>query len=151
MVDSFIYPGADYLYKSAALLSAQCTQERVFVTPQSPALTYLDPATRANSRVEYSIDLQKIFDCLDRLATWGAEPMPTHPVPITGIHFGIEMDDRLYRDGAFTGATAPNALWIALDDLRLEPSPVLAKVAGSLAIEPVPRLRDGARVVRRRQ
>ena len=154
MVDSFIYPGADYVYKSAAVLSAQCAQERVFVTPPSPSNTYLDPATRVNSRVEHSIDLQKTFDCLDRLATWGVEPMPTHPIPITGIHFGIEMDDRLYRDGSFTGEAAPNALWIALDDIRLETSPMVAKIAGPLpmdSMEPVPRLRDGARGGRRRQ
>ena len=139
MVDSFIYPGADYVYKSAAVLSAQCAQERVLVTPPSPSNTYLDAATRENSHIEYSIDLQRTFDCLDRLATWGAEPMPTHPIPITGIHFGIEMDDRLYRDGAFTGQTAPNALWIALDDIHLETAQGVAKAIGSASAPRAPR------------
>jgi hypothetical protein len=33
---------------------------------------------------------------------------------------GIEQDDRYYADGAFTGVTAPNAIWIAVDGVRLE-------------------------------
>ena len=44
--------------------------------------------------------------------------MPSHPVPIPGIHFGIEMDDRLYPS-ALTGTTLPNALWIALDSIEI--------------------------------
>lgn len=120
MVNSFIYPGADYLYKSAAVLTGQCRQEGIVVPAQSRMLTYRNAATRAQSRRDYSLDLQRVFACLNRIGAWGSEAMPAHAVPVTGLHFGIEQDDRLYRDGAFTGATAPNAVWIAVDSVRLE-------------------------------
>lgn len=120
MVDSFIYPGADYVFKSAAVLSNQCRNEGIDVPAQSPEQTYNNPATRAQSRREYAIDLQGVFDCLNRTGAWGVEPMPSHAVPVTAIHFGIEQDDRLYRNGAFTGDTAPNALWIAVDNVSVE-------------------------------
>ncbi|MBK7473249.1 MAG: hypothetical protein IPI73_24095 [Betaproteobacteria bacterium] len=102
------------------MLSGQCQQEGIVVPAQSRALTYNNAATRAQSRRDYSLDLQRVFDCLSRIGAWGTEAMPTHAVPVTGIHFGIEQDDRLYRDGAFTGATAPNAVWIAIDSVRVE-------------------------------
>jgi hypothetical protein len=120
MVDSFIYPGADYVFKSAAVLSEQCRNEGIDIPAQSRTLTYNNPATRALSRRDYAIDLQGVFDCLSRTGAWGAETMPSHAVPVTAIHFGIEQDDRLYRNGAFTGSTAPNALWIAVDSVSID-------------------------------
>ena len=118
MVNSFIHPGADYVFKSAALLSTQCSAESVSVPAHDPRLTYVDAATRSSSRIDYTIGLQRAFECLARMSTWGADPMPSHPVPVTGIHFGIEMDDRLYAN-AFAGHTLPNALWIAVDSIDL--------------------------------
>ena len=118
MASSFIYPGADYVFKSAQLLSRQCAQENVSVPVQQAGSTYVDPSTRGASRVPVAIDLQRVFDCLQRLGTWGADVMPSHPVPITGVHFGIEIDDRLYSS-SFTETTLPNALWIALDSIEI--------------------------------
>ena len=118
MANSFIHPGADYVFKSAQLLSRQCAQEDVSVPVQQAGATYVDAATRTASRIPVTIEIQRTFDCLQRLGTWGADPMPSHPVPITGIHFGIEIDDRLYANG-FTGATLPNALWIAIDGIEV--------------------------------
>ncbi|MEO6435496.1 MAG: hypothetical protein ABIP55_07010, partial [Tepidisphaeraceae bacterium] len=120
MVDSFIYPGADYVFKSASLLSEQCRAEAINVPALDRSLTYVNPATRNRSRIEYTLDLQATFDCLQRTGAWGLEPMPAHPVPVTGIHFGVEQDDRLYRDGAFTGVAVPNAVWIAVDGIRVD-------------------------------
>lgn len=120
MVNSFIYPGADYVFKSAAVLTDQCRKEGIDVPTQSRALTYRNPATRGQARHEYLIDLQAVFDCLSRTGAWGPETMPAHAIPVTAIHFGIEQDDRLYRNGLFTGATAPNALWIAVDSVSVD-------------------------------
>jgi hypothetical protein len=120
MVNSLIYPGTDYVFKSAALLTGQCGPEDIDVPAQSRAMTYTNPATRAQSRREYSIDLQGVFDCLARTGAWGTETMPAHAIPVTAIHFGIEQNDYLYRAGVFTGATAPNALWIALDSVGVD-------------------------------
>ena len=120
MVDSLIHPGADYVFKSAALLTAQCSAEGLMVPVLPRTSIYIDPITRQQSRIDPSIDLQRLFDCLNRIATWGAEPTPPHPIPITGIHFGVEMDDHLYRDGLFTGRAVPNAIWIAVDNIRIE-------------------------------
>ncbi|MEO8135316.1 MAG: hypothetical protein ABI831_15195 [Betaproteobacteria bacterium] len=120
LVNSMLYPGADYVFKSAAVLTRQCRQERVDIPTQSRALTYMNPATRAQARLDYSFDLQLVFQCLNRIGAWGPEPMPTHAVPVTAIHFGLEQNDRLYRDGLFTGTTAPNGLWIAVDGVRVE-------------------------------
>ena len=33
--------------------------------------------------------------------------------------FGMEQDDRFYLDGSFTGVSAPNLLWIAVDSVKL--------------------------------
>ena len=68
----------------------------------------------------YTIDLQKAFECLDRMVTWGSEAMPSHPIPITGVHFGIGQDDVFYRDGVATDVRSANAIWIAVDSVRLE-------------------------------
>ena len=120
MVGSFIHPGADYVFKSAAVITAQCQSEGVSIPALDPARVYSNPATRSEARTAYAIDVQKLFECLNRTGTWGAQPMPSHAIPVTGIHFGIEMDDRLYREGLFTGALAPNALWIAVDSVSIE-------------------------------
>ncbi len=120
MVNSFINPGADYVFKSAAVLTAQCSEEGVSVPGMPRDATYVDPSTRARARTDYAIDLQRVFDCLNRLGAWGAEPMPAHPIPVTGVHFGIEQDDVLYRNGVATETRAPNAIWIAVDNVRLE-------------------------------
>lgn len=120
MVNSFIYPGADYVFKSATVLTSQCRTEGIDVPAQSRAMTYNNPATRGQSRREYSIDLQGVFDCLSRTGAWGTDTMPLHAIPVTAIHFGVEQDDRLYRNGLFTGATAPNALWIAVDSVSVD-------------------------------
>jgi hypothetical protein len=120
VINSFIYPGADYVFNSAAVLTDQCRKEGIDVPTQSRLLTYENPATRGQARHEYSIDLQGVFDCLNRTGAWGPETMPAHAIPVTAIHFGIEQDDRLYRNGLFTGATAPNALWIAVDSVSVD-------------------------------
>jgi len=120
LVNSFLYPGSDYSFKSAAVLSAQCAPEGVAVPTMNRNATYTDPATRSDSRREYSIDLQKAFACLDRLGTWGAESMPPHRIPVTGVHFGIGQDDVFYRNGVATDKRAANAIWIAVDGVRLE-------------------------------
>ena len=120
LVNSFLYPGADYAYKSAAVLSRQCAAEGVSVPTMDRSSTYSDPATRANSRRHYTIDLQKAFDCLGRMGTWASEAMPSHPIPITGVHFGIGQDDVFYRDGVATSLRSANAIWIAVDGVRLE-------------------------------
>ena len=105
---------------SAAVLSRQCAAEGVSVPTMDRHATYSDPATRESSRRHYTIDLQKAFDCLDRMGTWGSETMPSHPIPITGVHFGIGQDDVFYRDGAATAVRSANAIWIAVDGVRLE-------------------------------
>jgi hypothetical protein len=120
MVDSMLHPGADYLFKSGTVLTAQCQLEDVVIPVLDRAATYVNSATRALSRRDYSIDLQRVFNCLNRRREWGAAPMPAHPVPVTGVTFGMEQDDRFYLDGEFTGVAAPNALWIAVDSVRLE-------------------------------
>lgn len=120
MVNSMLHPGADYLFKAGTVLSAQCAEEGVVVPVLDRAATYVNPATRARARRDYAIDLQRVFNCLNRRGEWGAAPMPAHPVPIIGVMFGMEQDDRLYLDGEFIGATAPNALWVAFDNIRLE-------------------------------
>jgi len=120
MVDSMLHPGADYLFKSATVLSAQCRAEGVVVPVLDRAATWVNPATRAQSRRDYAIDLQRVFDCLNRRGEWGPAPMPAHPVPVVGVMFGMEQDDRFYLDGEFTGVAAPNALWIAVDGVRLD-------------------------------
>ena len=119
-VNSMLYPGADYLYKSGTVLSAQCAAEGVVVPVLDRAATYANPVTRGRARRDYAIDLQRVFACLNRRGEWGAAPMPAHPIPISGIMFGVEQDDRFYRNGEFTGVAAPNALWIAVDGIRLE-------------------------------
>ncbi len=119
MYNSMLYPGADYIYKSGTVLSAQCTQEQVSVPVLDRALTYVNPATRDKARRSYSIDLQGLFDCLNRRGEWGASPMPSHPIPVTAISFGLEQDDRYYLDGAFTGVVGPNSMWIAVDSVQL--------------------------------
>lgn len=120
MQNSMLFPGADYLFKSASTLTRQCATDGVEIRVLDRAATYLKAASRPDARRDYSIDLQRIFDCLNRRADWGAAPMPAHPVPIIGIMFGIEQDDRFYLDGEFTGVSAPNALWIAVDSVRIE-------------------------------
>lgn len=118
--DSILYPGAEYLFKSGTVLTAQCADEGVVVPVLDRRATYANPATREQSRHDYRIDLQRVFDCLQRRGEWGRAPMPAHPVPITLVLFGIEQDDRVYRQGGFTGVTAPNAIWIAVDSVRIE-------------------------------
>lgn len=120
MVNSMLHPGADYVFKSGTVLSAQCREEGVTIPTFDRAATYVNSETRTRSRRDYAIDLQRVFDCLNRIGAWGAAPMPAHPVPVTSIMFGMEMDDRFYLNGEFTGVAAPNALWIALDSVRLE-------------------------------
>ena len=120
MPNSMLYPGADYLFKSASTLTRQCATHGVEVRVLDRSATYLKAASRPDARRDYSIDLQRIFDCLNRRGDWGATPMPAHPVPIIGVMFGIEQDDRFYLDGEFTGVSAPNALWIAVDSVRIE-------------------------------
>ena len=120
LVNSFLYPGADYAFKSAATLSAQCAVEGVNVPTMDRSATYVDPETRPQSRRDYAIDLQKVFACLQRLETWGGEPMPSHAVPITGIHFGIGQDDVFYHNGVATATRSANAIWLAVDGVRLE-------------------------------
>jgi len=120
MVNSMLYPGADYLYKSGTVLSAQCAAEGVAVPVLDKAATWVNPATRERARRDYAIDLQRVFACLQRRGEWGAAPMPAHPLPVTAVVFALEMDDRFYLDGRFTGVAAPNALWIAVDGVRLE-------------------------------
>jgi len=120
LVNSFIYPGADYVFKAAAALSGQCASQGLSVPVVDRGATYTDPSTRARSRTDYAIDLQKLFDCLARTGAWGPEPMPAHRIPVTGVHFGIEQDDRFYRAGAATGQRAPNAIWIAIDGVGLD-------------------------------
>jgi hypothetical protein len=120
MAGSMLHPGSDYLYKSGTVISAQCAAEGVTIPVFDRRATYVDPATRARSRIDYAIDLQRVFDCLQRRGDWGPAPMPSHPVPVTAVVFGIEQDDRYYVDGMFTGHTAPNAIWIAVDGVRLD-------------------------------
>lgn len=120
MVNSFLYPGADFAFKSAAVMSTQCAAEGVAVPTMKRSATWGDPATRAESRTDYSVDLQKAFDCLARLGTWGSESMPSHPVPVTGLHFGIGQDDAVYQDGTSTARRLPNAIWVAVDGVRIE-------------------------------
>lgn len=120
MVNSMLHPGADYLFKSGTVLTAQCDDEGVVIPVIDRAATYVNPATRAQARRDYAIDLQRVFNCLNRRGEWGAAPMPAHPVPVTSIMFGTEQDDRFYLYNEFTGVTAPNALWIAVDSIRLE-------------------------------
>ena len=120
LVNSFLFPGADYVFKSAAVLTTQCAEENVAIPALDRSATYVDPATRSRARTNYAIDLQKVFACLDRLGAWGAEPMPSHAIPVTGIHFGIEQDDAFYRNGEATGERAPNAVWIAVDNVSLD-------------------------------
>ena len=120
LVNSFLYPGADFAFKSASVLTSQCAAEGVAVPTMERKATWSDPSTRGRSRIDYSIDLQKAFTCLARLGTWGSEPMPSHAIPITGIHFGIGQDDAVYRDGVATVARLPNAIWVAVDGVRVE-------------------------------
>ena len=119
MYNSMLYPGADYIYKSGTVLSGQCAAEEVSITVLDRTLTYANPATRDKARRDYTFDMQRIFDCINRRGEWGGAPMPSHSVPITGITFGMEQDDRFYLDGKFTGVAAPNLLWIAVDNVRL--------------------------------
>ena len=119
MYNSMLYPGAEYVYKSATVMATQCAPENVSIPSFDRGKTYVDPATRDAARVEYSIDIQKVFDCINRRGEWGAAPMPSHPIPVTAIAFGLEQDDRYYLDGAFTGVSGPNSLWIAIDNVRL--------------------------------
>lgn len=120
MYNSMLYPGADYLYKSGTVLSAQCAAEKVSVPVFDRKVTYVNPATRDRARRDYSIDMQGVFDCLNRRGEWGAAPMPSHAIPVTSVMFGLEQDDRFYVDGRYTGVSAPNLLWIALDSVRLK-------------------------------
>ncbi len=120
MVNSMMYPGSDYVFKSANILSKQCAEDGVALPVVDRAVTYVNPLTRDRARREYRIDLQRVFDCLKRIGAWGSDPMPVHPVPVTGVMFGIEQDDRLYLNGGFTGIAVPNALWVAIDSVRLE-------------------------------
>ena len=106
--------------KSGNVISAQCAAEGVSIPMLDKRDTYVNPSTRARSRIEHSIDLQRLFDCVNRRGDWGLAAMPSHPVPVTMVLFGIEQDDRYYVDGAFTGHTAPNAIWIAVDGVRVE-------------------------------
>jgi hypothetical protein len=66
----------------------------------------------------------------------------THPVPITAVSFGLEQDDRFYLDSRFTGIVAPNLLWIAVDDIRLQMAqpPLDSKAAPKRASAILPRL-----------
>jgi hypothetical protein len=116
---SMMHPGADYLFKSAALLTAQCAPEGVDIPTFDRAATYVDAATRERARRDYAIDLQRVFACLQRRGEWGPAPMPAHPVPVTTVMFGVEQDDRVYVRGAATGVTAPNAIWVAVDGVAL--------------------------------
>jgi hypothetical protein len=120
LVNSFLYPGAAYTFKSASVLSTQCAAHGIKVATMDRNATYYDPLTRDNSRREYAIDLQKAFDCLTRLATWGPETMPAHRIPITGVHFGIGQDDVFYHNGVATAARSANAIWVAVDGVRVE-------------------------------
>lgn len=120
MVDSMLYPGADYVFKSGTVLTAQCATEGLAVPVIDKAATWVNPATRAAARRDYAIDLQRLFACLQRRGEWGAAAMPAHPIPVTAVVFALEMDDRFYLDGRFTGVAAPNTLWIAVDGVRLE-------------------------------
>jgi hypothetical protein len=120
MVNSMLHPGADYLYKSGTVLSAQCRQDGVVIPVLDRAATYVNPETRDRSRRDYKINIQRVFNCLNRIGAWGDAPMPAHPVPVTSIMFGMEQDDRVYLNGAFIGVTSPNAQWIAIDSVRLE-------------------------------
>ena len=121
MVNSMLYPGADYVFKSASTLTRQCATDGVEIRVLDRAATYLKATLPHEARRDYALDLQRIFDCLNRHGDWGAAAaMPAHPVPIIGVMFGIEQDDRFYLDGEFTGVTAPNLLWIAIDNVRLE-------------------------------
>jgi hypothetical protein len=120
MYNSMLYPGADYIYKSGTILSTQCSSERLTIPVLDRSATYVNPATRDRSRHDYTIDIQAVFDCLNRRGEWGASPMPSHPIPVTGISFAIEQDDRYYLDGTFTGNTAPNSIWIAVDSVRID-------------------------------
>ena len=119
MYNSMLYPGADYIYKSATVLSTQCAVEKIALPVLDRSVTYVNPATRAAARREYSIDIQAVFECLERRGEWGASPMPKHPIPVTGLSFGVEQDDRYYLDGVFTGVVGPNTIWIAIDSVRL--------------------------------
>jgi hypothetical protein len=120
LANSFLYPGADYLFKSAEVLNRQCAPEGIAIRSLDRQATYADPATRARSRTDYSIDLSLLFGCLQRIGAWREAPMPAHAVPVTGIHFGIEQDDAFYREGLRTASRAPNAIWIAVDSVRLD-------------------------------
>ena len=119
MYNSMLYPGADYLYKSASVLSAQCAAEKVSVPVFDRTMTYVNAATRDKARLDFAIDIQAVFDCLTRRGEWGAAPMPVHAIPVTSIMFGMEQDDRFYLDGSYTGVSAPNLLWIAVDSVKL--------------------------------
>jgi len=118
--NSMLYPGADYIYKSGTVVTAQCALEGVSIPVFDKRATYVDPATRDRSRIDYAIDLQKLFDCVNRRGEWGLSTMPSHPVPVTAVTFGLEQDDHFYVHGDFTGAVAPNAIWIAVDSVRIE-------------------------------
>ena len=76
MYNSMLYPGADYIYKSATVLSTQCAPEKIAIPVLDRSVTFVNPATRDNARHEYSIDIQAVFDCLDRRGEWGPSPMP---------------------------------------------------------------------------
>jgi hypothetical protein len=116
---SMLHPGADYLFKSANVLTAQCGPEGVDIPTLERRATYVDAATRERARRGYAIDLQRVFACLQRRGEWGPAPMPAHAVPVTAVLFGIEQDDRLYVRGTATGITAPNAIWVAVDGVAL--------------------------------
>jgi hypothetical protein len=120
LLDSMMYPGADYLYKSGTVLSRQCEPEQVSIPVFDRRATYVNPKTRADSRIDFSIDLQRVFDCLQRRGEWGRAAMPQHAVPVTGVFFGVEQDDRLYHKGDYAELTAPNVIWVAVDSVRVD-------------------------------
>ncbi len=120
LANSMMYPGADYVYKSGTVLTAQCAGEGLSIPVFDKRATYVDPATRDRSRIDYEIDLQRLFDCVNRRGEWGWDTMPAHAVPVTAVLFGIEQDDRFYARGEFTGHAAPNAIWIAVDSVGLQ-------------------------------
>jgi hypothetical protein len=88
MVDSLLYPGADYLYKSGTVLTAQCEADGLAIPVLDKAATWVNPATRAAARRDYSIDLQRSPVSTPR--RWGAAYRGIHPV--TAVVFALEMD-----------------------------------------------------------
>ena len=85
-------------------------------------------ATTVEVKTGYGLDLETELKMLEVAAELDQEMpvtivptfMPAHAIPITGIHFGIGQDDVFYRNGAATAARSSNAIWVAVDGVRLE-------------------------------